>query len=108
MKILHALEKFQIQLQADGRSEHTIGQYRRHIRLFARWAADVGHGSAVEDICHEDIAAFLASPVARTRPDGGLKSSRNCWRRKLGEETVKAPWILSTAFDVRIRSCPSR
>lgn len=37
------------------------------------------------DIGHEDIAAFLSSPVARQRPDGGLKkaSSANSMRTSL-------------------------
>ena len=65
-----ALERFLLQLQANGRSHHTIGQYRRHVRLLGHWLADVGRGSRVCDIDHETLAAFLASGVARTRPDG--------------------------------------
>ncbi len=85
MKIEEAWEKFRLQLVADGRSDHTIAQYRRHVRLLARWAADVGHGRKIEDLGHEDMAAFLASPVARTRPDGGVKkaSSMNCVRSSI-------------------------
>ncbi len=43
MVIVEALDLFLTQLEADGRSPHTIGQYRRHVHLFARWAADVRH-----------------------------------------------------------------
>jgi len=75
MHILDALAKFQIQLEADGRSIHTRQQYDRHVRLFSRWLATVGHGGDVEAIDHETVAAFLASPVARTRPDGGVKKA---------------------------------
>jgi site-specific recombinase XerD len=73
MHILEALDRFQIQLQADGRSIHTRRQYDRHVRLFARWLATGGHGCALDAIDHEAVAAFLASPVARTRPDGAVK-----------------------------------
>jgi len=60
LRIAEALEKFLVQLQADGRSPHTIGQYQRHIRLLARWAHDVGHGrDKMEKLGHEDVAAFL-------------------------------------------------
>ena len=45
--IADALPRFLIQLEADGRSPHTVAQYRRHVRLFARWCADVGHTGAV-------------------------------------------------------------
>ena len=64
-----ALARFLIQLNADGRSVHTIGQYRRHVRLLTAWCAQVGRSGAVEAITHEDIARFLASPHARTRRD---------------------------------------
>ena len=76
MTITEALERFLVQLQADGRSPHTINQYRRHIRLLAQWARDVGHGrEKIEKLGHEDVARFLASPVANTRPDNAPKKA---------------------------------
>ncbi len=75
MHIEDALDRFLVQLEADGRSPHTIGQYRRHVRLLARWCAHVRHSGAVETITHEDVARFLASPQARTRPDGRAKKA---------------------------------
>ena len=85
MKIETALDRFLQQLDADGRSSHTIAQYRRHVRLLARWTADVGYSDEIESLTHQDLARFLASPVARTRPDGGVKkaSSVNCLRSTL-------------------------
>jgi site-specific recombinase XerD len=60
------LIRFLVQLQADGRSPHTIGQYRRHVTAFAVWLAhDAGCGD-VSTIGHEDVARFLAAPVAPT------------------------------------------
>jgi len=73
MQITDALTKFLVQLEADGRSCHTIAQYRRHIRLFAHWAAEVDHSGEISEISHEVLAAFLVAPEARTRPDGGRK-----------------------------------
>ena len=35
MHIHDGLAKFIVQLEADGRSAHTIGQHRRHVRLLA-------------------------------------------------------------------------
>ena len=85
MHILKALQKFQIQLQADGRSIHTRKQYNRHVRLFARWWATRRHSGAVGAVGHEDVARFLASPTARLRPDGGVKkaTSANALRTSL-------------------------
>lgn len=78
MEIQEALQKFLLQLEADGRSCHTIRQYERHMRLFSNWAREDGPCSDVSEISHEDIAWFLTSPQARTRPDGGLKKATSC------------------------------
>ena len=73
MSIEEALEKFLVQLEADGRSSHTIGQYRRHVRLLARWAASAGLSGDLAELGHEHLARFFAAPEARTRPDGRAK-----------------------------------
>jgi hypothetical protein len=73
MKLQAALDRFLVQLEADGRSPHTIGQYRRHVGVFAAWLAHGGRRRAVAAIRHEDIAAFLAAPVARVAAHGGPK-----------------------------------
>lgn len=85
MQIEHVLERFIVQLRADGRSEHTIGQYRRHARLLARWLADEGHSGAGEDLDHELLARFLTSAAARTTSDGRRKreTSTNALRTSL-------------------------
>ncbi len=59
MTIDDALTRFLVQLEADGRSPHTTGQYRRHVRLFGAWWRDVGPGGTVGAITHEDIAWFF-------------------------------------------------
>ena len=85
MLITEAADKFFVQLEADGRSRHTIRQYRRHIRKLAEWMADVGHSGDMSAITHEHIAEFLASHTAQTRPDGEKKkaSSANCLRSSI-------------------------
>ncbi len=83
MRIEEALERFTTQLEADGRSIHTRRQYARHVRLLAAWARDVGGcGDEIERIGHEDVARFLAAPVATGRAGGGAKkaTSANCLR----------------------------
>ena len=85
MQIAGALELFLKELKADGRSHHTIQQYRRHVRTLAAWAAEVGHSGRAGEISAEDVAAFLASPQARTSARGGKKkrSSVACLRRSV-------------------------
>jgi integrase/recombinase XerC len=75
MNTTEALERFLVQLEADGRSAHTIGQYRRHIALFARWLARERGDVGVDEITHEDLARFLAAPDARHRADGKAKKA---------------------------------
>ena len=86
MRIAEALEKFLVQLQADGRSPHTIGQYQRHIRLLAQWARDAGpRCQRIEKLDHEAVARFLASDIATLRAGGGQKlaTSANCLRSSI-------------------------
>ena len=85
MNLQDALSIFLVQLEADGRSPHTIGQYRRHVTAFGGWLAHGGPRRAVTRIGHEDVAAFLAAPVARTAAHGGPKRaiSMNAMRTSL-------------------------
>lgn len=85
MHLLDALERYEIQLQADGRSEHTVAQYARHVRLLAHWLWERGHDGEVERIDHELLAAFLTSTAARLRADGKRKraTSTNALRSSL-------------------------
>ena len=47
MTIDEAIRIFAVQLDADGRSPHTQGQYRRHLLLLSRWARDYIYGIVV-------------------------------------------------------------
>jgi len=73
MRLQDALDCFVRQLEADGRSPHTIGQYRRHIALLGSWLAQEGHGDDVDALGHELLARFLVAPQVRTARLGGPK-----------------------------------
>ena len=66
MQIQDALNIFVAQLEADGRSPHTIAQYRRHVRLLADWLAETGRCDEIDALGHQDLAQFFAAPSART------------------------------------------
>jgi site-specific recombinase XerC len=85
MTVESALSLFLVQLEADGRSHHTIGQYRRHVRALARWLAAKRLPPDVAAISHQDIAAFVASPSTRCMPTGAPKrgTSVNALRTSL-------------------------
>lgn len=75
MKIEDALARFVVQLRADGRSEHTIQQYKRAIGLLATWLQRSGISDDVADIRHEQLAAFLNAPVVRACANGAPKAT---------------------------------
>jgi site-specific recombinase XerC len=85
MNIEDALARYTTQLEADGRSTHTIAQYQRHIGLLASWLREAGFGGEIEELRHERLAEFMASDAARTRPDGKAKraTSANALRTSL-------------------------
>ena len=85
MNLNDALAQYLVQLEADGRSPHTIGQCRRHVGLLGRWLAQHGHADDVSAILPEHLARFVSSPEARTRPDGVEKrpASANALRSSL-------------------------
>lgn len=70
MHMADALARYTLQLAADGRSPHTVGQVRRHVGALLRWL-EAGNGPVrVERLRHEDLARYLASPAAQKTPDG--------------------------------------
>jgi site-specific recombinase XerC len=85
MNVQVALEKFLLQLHADGRSEHTSAQVRRHVLLLGGWCRASDGTVEIEDVDHELIARFLASPTATRRADGKPKrgTSVNALRSSL-------------------------
>ncbi len=85
MRIQHALERFLLQLEADGRSPHTVGQYRRHVLLFAAWLDREDRSGRVVDVTTDDLAAFLASDTVRNTAAGRTRKpgSANALRGSL-------------------------
>ena len=85
MEVKEVLARYIVQLEADGRSTHTIGQVTRHVRLLAKWIGEI----EIEDVRHEDIAEFLASHVVKKRADGAPR------------KTVQALWGTSASSRLR-------
>lgn len=82
VQIRAALDRYALQLQADGRSPHTVAQARRVIGALATWLEASGVPADIERLGHEDLARYLASPAAQRRPDGRARkaSSGNATR----------------------------
>ncbi|MEE9394447.1 MAG: tyrosine-type recombinase/integrase [Planctomycetota bacterium] len=64
MTFQDTFQAYMLQLAADGRSGHTINQYRRHLASFANWLDETNRPTEIRDIGHQDLAAFLASENA--------------------------------------------
>lgn len=85
MHLQAALQAFQLQLRADGRSEHTRKQYQRHVAALIAWLAKSGRPSAVGTVKPATVAEFFASDEARLSARGGAKkaTSANAQRTSL-------------------------
>ncbi|QDU66244.1 tyrosine-type recombinase/integrase [Engelhardtia mirabilis] len=86
MDFATAVTRHRAQLLANGRSQHTLEQYHRHLQALARWLAACARDTGdVADIDHLALADFLASPEALLRPDGRAKktTSVNALRNSL-------------------------
>ncbi len=75
MDLARARDAFLVQLQADGRSPHTSGQYRRHLAALDRWLVATDRSRDLARIDHAVLAQFLVSDAARCRPDGEAKKA---------------------------------
>jgi site-specific recombinase XerC len=73
MRLAAALASFLIQLRADGRSHHTIAQYRRHVLRFASWLETEVLPDEVAALEPEHVARFFAPAEGLRRPDGRAK-----------------------------------
>jgi len=67
MRIQDALAEFALVLEGNGRSRHTIDQYRRHVHALISWLAPE---EDVVAITTTSLARFLASPAARETKKG--------------------------------------
>jgi integrase/recombinase XerC len=75
MHLQDALARFALQLEADGRSAHTIGQYRRAIGLLARWLDRERLPTDLDGLTPEHLARFLVSTDVRTNAHGAPKAT---------------------------------
>lgn len=85
MQLQDALQDFLVQLRADGRSPHTVGQYRRHVTALEGWLERTRRRRTLASIDHRVLAAFLVDDAATQRPDGRPKkaTSTNALRTSL-------------------------
>ena len=85
MRLQAALARFQTQLQADGRSPHTLAQYARHVRRFGAWLDAEHLPDDVAAIEPGQVASFIAAVEAERRRDGGPRrtGSLNALRSSL-------------------------
>lgn len=85
MQLQDALGQFQVQLRADGRSEHTRNQYQRHVAALIVWLTAAKRTTKIEAITPAVVAEFFASDTASTSARGGKKkaTSANAQRTSL-------------------------
>jgi integrase/recombinase XerC len=75
MQLQEALQAFLVQLQADGRSAHTIGQYRRHVTSLATWLDRTCSPTSVAKLTPAILARFFADDTAKNSCRGGAKKA---------------------------------
>jgi len=75
MQLQEALQAFLRQLAADGRSPHTIGQYRRHGTSLADWLAATGASTNVAKLTPDLLAKFFGDDAAKNSCRGGPKKA---------------------------------
>ncbi|MCB9877007.1 MAG: tyrosine-type recombinase/integrase [Planctomycetes bacterium] len=110
MQLQAALEAFQVQLAADGRSEHTRRQYRRHVAGLIAWLTNAHRPTTAESITPQVVAEFFASDDAKSSCRGGPKkatsanaqrTSLRCflrWLHESGTTTTNAGRLLRRAL----------
>lgn len=106
MRVTDALDRYITQLEADGRSPHTVNQARRHLRLFAETMGD----PLVRDLRPEDLAKFLsADSVMKHRKPSSANALRSSLRCFCGYVHAAGYAPLNAARLVRRARCgPSR
>jgi len=85
MNLQAALAAFQVQLCADGRSEHTKRQYERHVRALITWLKQSRRPRTLRSLTPAKVAAFFASDAASMSARGGRKraTSANAQRTSI-------------------------
>ena len=73
MQLEDALGRYLTQLRANGRSEHTVLQAQRHLRLLAAWLEEERRSAELDAIDEDVVAEFLTSETACRSARGGAK-----------------------------------
>jgi len=79
MRVTEAIERFNTQLRADGRSPHTVAAYLRELGLFAGW---IGREKRVETVTPADAAGFFTSDTALATATGEPRTTVSLNRLK--------------------------
>ena len=87
MNIQDARARFLRQMEADGRSPHTLKQHNRHVGAFVDW---LGSDGDVNAIGHEQVAGFLIAQMAGRKPStaNAIRSSIRCFFQYLHDADV--------------------
>lgn len=85
MEIHEARDQFLTQLQANGRSQHSISQYDRHLRLFIRWMEIKSLSTKLKPMTSNIVAEFMNTKEATHKPNGEpkLQTSVNALRSSI-------------------------
>ena len=73
MQLQDALQGFLRQLEADGRSPHTVGQYRRHVTALIAWLERANGRANLAALTPDRLARFFGDDAAKTSCRGGPK-----------------------------------
>ena len=73
--VQEALREFLVQLEADGRSPHTIGQDLRHGATLATWLARIGCPTTVDTLAPAVLAKLFADDAAKNGCRRGAKKA---------------------------------
>lgn len=94
MHLTLAHDRYKTQLLANGRTQHTLDQADRHVRLLFGWMIRELGGTELALLGHEEVARFLTSDAATKRPDGTPKkpTSLNALR-----STIRAFFAFTSA-----------
>jgi len=97
MHLTLAHDRYRLQLQANGRTQHTLDQADRHVRVLYRWMIRELGGTELALLGHEEVARFLTSDDATKRPDGAPKkpTSLNALR-----STIRAFFAFTAAAGI--------
>lgn len=95
MNIELAARQYLESLAADGRSQHTIGAYRRDLAAFTRFAGDIDLGAVTPAL----LQRFMASELVQIGPTGQLRAKASVNRYRVALKALfgwaEARWLIA-------------